>query len=176
MLCSLSPTTLDGQAGERVNGLEQPFCRQPLPSGLLDTGRREKHLGQGFKGPGGLGPEGLKHFLGGTWRESGPSWGPGGGKDWALQGQAQVCRRNLLTMTCVTCQGQMEAPSVPSEPGSCASQVLKAAPPPRPPRPRGRGTGWLSGQEASGISEPRVQVLPVILSNYFFFLFSKQLY
>lgn len=72
-------------------------------------------------------------------------------------------------MTCVTCQGQMEAPSVPSEPGSCASQVLKAAPPPRPPRPRGRGTGWLSGQEASGISEPRVQVLPVILSNYFFF-------
>ena len=79
-------------------------------------------------------------------------------------------------MARVTCQGQMQAPSVPLELGSCASRVLKAAPPHRPPRPRGRGTGWLSGQETSGVSEPRVQVLPVTLSNCFFFLFFKQLY
>lgn len=52
----------------------------------------------------------------------GPFWGLGsGGKKapWlGSLGHTQVCRKNILAMACVVCQGQMEAPSVPLESGS----------------------------------------------------------
>ena len=72
-------------------------------------GSRERHVGQRSTGPAGLGPKSPKHLLGGTWRESGPFWWPGGGKNWTFQGCAQVFRKSLLRVTRVACQGQMDA-------------------------------------------------------------------
>lgn len=100
--------------------------------------------------------------MGSTWKDSDPFWGLGSaGRErsrWALQGHAQVCGKNVLAAACGLCQDQMEAPSVPSELGNCASQVLKTAAPhsPPPPRLQDGSTGQLSGQVATAGSEPRV--------------------
>lgn len=99
--------------------------------------------------------------MGSTWKDSEPFWGLGSaGRErsrWALQGHAQVCGKNVLAADCGLCQDKMEAPSVPSESGNCASQVLKTAAPHRPP-PRGCRTVALgsSGLVAPAGSEPRV--------------------